>query len=80
MKKFWEKIGTSETRHILAITYVLGVLGYIYLLIWVPVPEGNRDLVNVLGGTVITGSGIVLASVFDSARSSSDQNKSNNTT
>ena len=75
MKKFIESIGRSEIRNIIAITYVLLVLLFIYVLAFKPVPLENKDLINVLGGVVIGGVGIILSFFFGSSKNESDKAK-----
>lgn len=77
MKRFWEKLQTSDIRNIIAVLYIVMVLAYVYVLAWKPVPEINKDLINVLGGTVIGGSGLILAFYFGASKSSTDKSKSN---
>lgn len=73
MKKFWEKIGTTEIRNILAVIYIIGVLIYVYVLVFKPVPPENKDLVNVLGGTVITSAGMILSYFFGASKGDSNK-------
>lgn len=72
MSEFWKKITKSDIRNIISIIFVLGVIGYIYILIFKPVPSENKDLVNVLGGTVISSLGVVLGFYFGSSKSETD--------
>lgn len=55
----WQKITKSDIRNILATISVLGFFVVIILLIMKPVPEGNKDVLNVivgfLGGGLIGG-------------------------
>lgn len=77
MKKFFDYFGKAEIRNIIAVLYVTLVLGYIYVLAFKPVPSENKDLVNVLGGVVIGGVGVILSFFFGSSKSEAD-NKGNN--
>lgn len=72
MKKFWDKLQTSDIRNIIAVLYIVMVLAYVYVLAWKPVPEINKDLINVLGGTVIGGSGLILAFYFGASKNSNN--------
>lgn len=73
MKKIWLNLSSTDIRNILAVMFVAGVLLYIYVLVFVPVPERNKDLVNVLGGTVISSLGIVLGYYFGASKSPSSR-------
>jgi hypothetical protein len=64
----FEAMTTGNIRHILAVMYILLVLGYIYVLIFKPVPDVNKDLINVLGGTLIGGSGQILSYFFGASK------------
>lgn len=68
MTEFFRKIGTADIRNILAVLYVSAVLLYIYVLAFVPVPAQNKDLVNILAGTVIGGLGPVLGYYFGASK------------
>lgn len=68
MTAFLRKLSTTDIRNILAILYVTLVLAYIYVLAFVPVPSENKDLVNVIGGNVIGGLGIVLGYYFGASK------------
>lgn len=69
MKKLFENISATDIRNIIAILYVVLAIGYIYVLIWKPVPAENKDLINILGGTVIGGVGLILAYFFGASKS-----------
>lgn len=70
MKKLWINLSSTDIRNIIAVIFVAGVLLYIYVLVFKPVPAENKDLVNVLGGTVISSLGIVLGYYFGASKSS----------
>lgn len=55
MKKFWEKIGTTEIRNILAVISVVGAFILLYLMIVKPIPTGNKDTINIAIGFVFGG-------------------------
>jgi hypothetical protein len=75
MKKFFDNIGKTEIRHIIAIVYVIMSILFIYVLVFKPVPQENKDLINVLGGYVIGGVGTVLSFFFGSSKNEADKNK-----
>ena len=47
---------------------MLMVLVYIYVLVFKAVPTENKDLINVIGGNVIGGLGIVLGYYFGASK------------
>jgi len=75
MKKLWLNLSSTDIRNIIAVVFVIGVLLYIYVLVFKPVPPENKDLVNVLGGTVISSLGIVLGYYFGASKSSGTPRK-----
>jgi hypothetical protein len=68
MTAFFKKISTTDIRNILATLYVTMVLVYIYVLVFKPVPDSNKDLINVIGGNVIGGLGIILGYYFGASK------------
>ncbi len=68
MKKIFDKVSTTDIRNVLAVIYVLMVLVYIYVLVFKPVPSDNKDLINVIGGNVIGGLGIILGYYFGASK------------
>lgn len=75
MKRFFDNLGKTEIRNIIAIVYVVLVLAFIYVLAFKPVPIENKDLINVLGGVVIGGVSIILSFFFGSSKNEADANK-----
>lgn len=55
MKKFFENIGKTEIRNILAVITVIGCFILLYLLQIKPIPDGNKDVLNVAIGFVFGG-------------------------
>lgn len=55
MKKFFDRIGTTEIRNIIAVISVIGAFIMLYLLIIKPIPAGNKDTVNIAVGVVLGG-------------------------
>ena len=39
------------------------------------VPEQNKDLINILGGNIIAGLGLILGYYYGSSKSDTDKNK-----
>lgn len=75
MTDLLKKIGQADIRNILAVLYVLLVLGYIYVLAFHPVPSENKDLVNIIGGHIIGGMGVVLAFYFGASKKEKEVTK-----
>lgn len=55
MKKFWEKIQTSDIRNIISIIGVTGSFVMLYMLLIKQIPEGNKDIVLTAVGFVMGG-------------------------
>lgn len=56
--------------------FVVGaIIGVTVLLIIVPVPEGNKDTVNIVIGALVTAAITVVGYFFGSSKSSSDKNE-----
>ncbi|MBL0144926.1 MAG: hypothetical protein IPP48_03365 [Chitinophagaceae bacterium] len=77
MKKWFENISKTDIRNTIAVIYVVMVLLYIYVLAFKPVPAENKDLINVLGGVVIGGVGLILAYYFGNSKSNNDNESKN---
>lgn len=57
MKDFFNKIGASEIRNVLAIVMTLGCFVLMYLMLIKEIPVGNKDVLNVAIGFLF-GSGL----------------------
>lgn len=55
MTAFFNKITSKDIRNILAVITFLGSFAILTLLIFVPIPEGNKDVLNVSIGIVLGG-------------------------
>jgi hypothetical protein len=55
MGKWFERIGKSDIRNILAVVSVVGAFIVLYMLIVTPIPETNKDTVNLALGFVLGG-------------------------
>ena len=55
MKRFWDKIGTTEIRNIIAVIAVIGAFILLYLMIIKPIPPANKDTLNLAIGFVFGG-------------------------
>lgn len=49
----WEKLNKISIQIIIAVMTTIGSYGLLYLLAFKEIPQGNRDLFNVLVGAVI---------------------------
>ncbi len=76
MKKFWDKIGTTEIRNILAVISVVGSFIVLYLLIIKPLPVENKETVNLALGFTL-GSLIAGVNGYYFGASKSDKEKTN---
>jgi uncharacterized BrkB/YihY/UPF0761 family membrane protein len=68
MRQLLENINKTDIRNIIAVLYTLLVLVFIYVLAFKAVPPENKDLVNVLGGGVFSGVGVILGFYFGSSK------------
>jgi hypothetical protein len=55
MGKWFSSIGKSDIRNILAVIAVVGAFIVLYMLIVTPIPETNKDTVNLALGFVLGG-------------------------
>lgn len=55
MKKFLESISSGEIRSIIAVITVVGSFVALYLIILKPIPETNKDTVNLAVGFILGG-------------------------
>lgn len=79
MKRLSIWLSKTNIRNFIAITTVVGSFVFLYRLANSPVPEGNRDLINILGGMVIgTSIAAVFGYYFGSNKDETDRKKSNN--
>lgn len=70
MKQFWQKIGNTEIRNILAVMVVLGCFILLYIMLVKPIPAENKDILNVVGGMVFGGGlSVVLGFYFGASKS-----------
>lgn len=67
----WEKINKVSIQVIIAVLTTVGSYGLLYLLAFKEIPQGNRDLFNVLVGAVI---GATLSAVIGWLYTSSKHN------
>lgn len=55
MTDFLRKITSKDIRNILAVIIVLGTFIVIITMLYKEVPEGNRDTINLVVGTLLGG-------------------------
>jgi hypothetical protein len=80
MGEFFRKISKSDIRNILAVIAVVGAFVVLYMLIVTPIPETNKDTVNlalgfVLGGLVGGVSGFYFGASKGETKESNTENK-----
>ena len=68
MKRFLATFGSTDVRNIIAITYVLGALVFLFALVFKQIPGENKDLVNIVGGYVFGGIGMILSYYFGASK------------
>lgn len=77
MKKFFENIGKTEIRNILAVIITVGCFVLLYLLQVKEVPEQNQQVLNIAVGFVFGGAlAGVVGYYFGSSKNETD-NKNN---
>lgn len=76
MKKFFENIGKTEIRNMLAVIITVGCFILLYLLQVKEVPAQNQQVLNIAIGFVF-GGGLagVVGYYFGSSKNESDNNK-----
>jgi hypothetical protein len=72
----FEKITSKDIRNIIAIITVIGAFILLYLMIIKPIPEGNKDTINIAIGFVFGGLvGGVSGYFFGSSKKDTDEVK-----
>jgi hypothetical protein len=74
MREFLKSIARNDIRNILAVMATIFAFSFLTVLVFVELPERNRDIINTLGGVVIGGT-VVAAFAFYFGNSKN--NKSN---
>lgn len=75
MKNFFE-LFAKNIRSVVAFTVVLLGFGFLYLLLWVPIPVSNKDAIMLSSGIVLGVVVSVAAYYFGSSKDKSDVDKS----
>ena len=68
MKRFLATFSSTEVRNIIAVAYVAGTLLFLFLLAVHAVPAPNKDLVNIVGGYVFGGLGMIIGYYFGASK------------
>lgn len=68
MTEFLRKLNKTDIRNIIAVLFCTGVIFFIYVLAYRAVPAANKDLVNVIGGSVMTGVSTILSYYFGASK------------
>ena len=78
MKRFWEKVSTTDIRHIISIITVIGGFILLYLLQVKAIPVENKDVLNITIGFVFGGGfNSVYSYFFGSSKKDSVDNTKN---
>lgn len=76
MKDFFKKIGSTEIRNILAVITTIGCFVLLYLLIIKPVPNENKDILQIAVGFVFGGAlGGVMGFYFGASKTTPSEDK-----
>lgn len=78
MGEFFRKISKSDIRNILAVIAVVGAFIVLYMLIVTPIPETNKDTVNLALGFVLGGLVGGVSGFYFGASKVDNNDKSNN--
>lgn len=74
MKQLLNNINKTDIRNIIAVMYNLLALVFIYVLACKAVPAENKDLINVLGGSVFGGLCMIISFYFGSSKNDTNNN------
>lgn len=76
MNEIFGKITSKDIRNILAVIIVLGTFVVIITMLYKEVPQGNRDTINLVVGTLLGGAlGGVVGYYFGSSKNEADKAK-----
>ena len=64
----WKELTKKTTQSIIAVCYIVAAFAFIFLLIFKPVPEGNRDVVLALGCVLVGGANTIKDFYFGSSK------------
>jgi succinate-acetate transporter protein len=80
MKAFIRNLSQGSIRSIIALIIVIGVLVYMFCLLFCPIPPGNKEIVSNNNGLI---SGIILATLayyFGASKDKTDSDKQDKVT
>ncbi len=75
MPEWMRKWAKSDIRNGIAVLFVVGCLSFLFVIVVHAVPEQNKDLINILGGNIIAGLGLILGYYYGSSKTDTDKNK-----
>lgn len=76
MKEFWQKIGKSEIRNLLAVLVTIGAFTILHFMLIKEIPTPNKDTVNLAIGVVLGGMiGPVYGHFFGSSKKEEEPKK-----
>jgi hypothetical protein len=70
--------GRFQFRGVIALLVVVASFGFLFALLFVPIPEQNKETTNVTIGFVLVTLGIVIGYYFGTSKDTSDQTKTKN--
>lgn len=72
MSAFFHKISRTDVRNFIALLYISCAMAFLFSLIFKEVPPSNKDIVNIIAGTLIGGVGVILSFFFGDKKGNSD--------
>jgi uncharacterized BrkB/YihY/UPF0761 family membrane protein len=73
MKRISDIISKTDIRNLIAVLYTVLIIFFLFCLLFVRVPAENKDLVNVIGVSMVSGVGLILGFFFSSRRTEKNQ-------
>ena len=78
MTEIWRKITNQDIRNTLAIGLLVGAIAFLFRLMSHPIPETNKDAINLIGGIVIGQVPQVYQYFFGQSKTEVDKTKADN--
>lgn len=75
MTAFFRKLSTTDIRNIIAIMVVGLSFTFLFLLVFVAVPDKNQSVINTSTGLVLAALGGVVGYYFGASKSETDKKK-----
>jgi succinate-acetate transporter protein len=75
MRRFFHQLTQGSIRSIIALIVVIGILTYMFCLLFIAIPPGNKEIVSNNNGLI---SGIILSTLayyFGASKDKTDQDK-----